>query len=162
MFSFELLLKLCLKLCSAATEEEMLEYVKKNLVNKGILSAKIQTAKSEEKLAPIPIDLANLKSSQVPVQTKLCQDCLAMAKIIKGEIEKDPVGQFEKWAQLAGAFCLNLPGKTKTLCQNVVTTQVLPTKISLNFAPILKIFWHHRIFSPVHQIRCLSSVVESV
>ena len=101
----------------------MLAYVKKNLVDKGIFAAKIQTSKTEEKLAPIPIDI-NLKTSQVPVQSKICRDCLSMAEIIKSEIKKDPVGEFQKWANLAGAFCLNLPGKTKILCQNVVATEV--------------------------------------
>merc|ERR1719431_1286923 len=98
----------------------MLEYVKKNLVNKGILSAKIQTAKSEEKLAPIPIDLANLKSSQTVGSLKGpgCDICkLAVAKIDIALEDKKTQGEV---MDLAEEACDVLPSEYSDQCKAAI------------------------------------------
>jgi len=108
-----------IQLCSAATEEEMLAYVKKNLVDKGIFSAKIQTSKTEEKLAPIPIDI-NLKTSQKIGNFKGpgCDICkLAVAKIDIALEDKKTQGEV---MDLAEEACDVLPSEYSDQCKAAI------------------------------------------
>jgi hypothetical protein len=113
-----------IQLCSAATEEDLVKAIELNIENLPKAQVQIQP-EADEQLPPMAINIFhaenNAEQLQDPVQA--CADCVALGNAFKKVIEEDPVGQYQKYFNLASSVCKKLPFEVRFLCRGAIKSQ---------------------------------------
>ena len=78
------------------------------------------TPAEEPVLSPIPIDIGRVGKGMSQATVHTCSDCVQLATIVQSQIEEDPQGQYEKYANLASQICFQIPRQFYSICKSSI------------------------------------------